>query len=256
MSEQNSITHRSNAQVAMPKHIAIIMDGNGRWAKQRYLPRTAGHHAGVESVRLVVESCAKRGIEVLTLFAFGKENWRRPTQEVNYLMELFLKALQSEVKKLHQNNVQLRFIGDCSTFNKKLKRSMAEAQVLTVSNTGLILNVAVDYSGRWDILQAATQLAKRVEAGHLKAESITSENLTEFLTLSSLPEPDLFIRTSGEQRISNFLLWQLAYTELYFTEVLWPDFTEQTLEGALQFYAARQRRFGFTGEQVESQQSA
>jgi undecaprenyl diphosphate synthase len=241
---------------SLPHHIAIIMDGNGRWAKRKHLPRTAGHHAGVESVRLVVEACAKRGIEVLTLFAFGKENWQRPVQEVGYLMELFLKALESEVKKLHQNNVKLQFIGDCSALSDKLKTSMAQSNALTASNTGLVLNIAVDYSGRWDILQASKRLAKQVEAGQLKADTISSADFEQYLCLHGLPEPDLFIRTSGEQRISNFLLWQLAYTELYFTDVLWPDLTEEIIEEALIFYSNRQRRFGFTGEQMESQQSA
>jgi len=235
----------------MPRHIAIIMDGNGRWAKQRFLPRTAGHRAGVSSVRKTVEFCAKRGVEALTLFAFSSENWRRPAQEVSVLMGLFLTTLEKETDKLHQNNVRLRVIGDRSAFSTELQDRIAAAELMTAANDGLNLNIAANYGGRWDIVQAAQRLARQVEDGHLGAGDITPALFESQLELANLPEPDLFIRTGGEQRISNFLLWQLAYTELYFSASLWPDFDEQELDAAIRDYASRQRRFGYTGEQVE-----
>jgi undecaprenyl diphosphate synthase len=236
---------------SLPRHVAVIMDGNGRWAKRRHLPRFAGHQAGVEAVRGLVRSCGERGIGVLTLFAFSSENWRRPASEVGLLMDLLMKALQREVRELHENNVRLRIIGDREAFSERLQRQIAAAERLTQDNGGLQLVVAVNYGGRWDIVQAARQLAMAVEAGRLRADEVTVETLSASLSLHDLPEPDLFIRTGGEQRISNFLLWQLAYTELYFTDILWPDFDSQAFEAALAFFAARQRRFGHTGEQVE-----
>ena len=240
----------------LPRHVAIIMDGNGRWASQRRMPRIAGHRAGVSSVRATVEACGKLGIEVLTLFAFSSENWRRPQQEVGLLMELFLSALQHESKKLDDNNVKLQVIGDQSRFSDKLRQEIAKAERLTEGNTGLRLVVAANYGGRWDITQAAQRLAAEVESGSLEAHQISEEHLNRHLCLAGLPEPDLFIRTGGEQRISNFLLWQLAYTELYFTDVLWPDFDQTVFKQALDSFAGRQRRFGRTGGQVEQMQSA
>jgi undecaprenyl diphosphate synthase len=236
---------------AVPRHVAIIMDGNGRWARQRHLPRFAGHQAGVEAVRGIVESCAEKRIKALTLFAFSSENWRRPQSEVSLLMDLFMKALQREVRKLHEHNVRLRIIGERQAFPDRLQHQMAAAERLTCENTGLHLVVAVNYGGRWDITQAARELARLVEAGALRAEEITSELVAGHLSLCDLPEPDLFVRTGGEQRVSNFLLWQLAYTELYFTDTLWPDFDTHAFDRALAFFASRQRRFGHTGEQVE-----
>lgn len=240
----------------LPQHIAIIMDGNGRWAQRRHLPRIAGHRAGLETVRTIVKACGEKGIQVLTLFAFSSENWQRPAQEVSYLMELFFTVLQNEVAKLHKNNVQLRVVGNCERFSHKLREQIAAAEALTASNSGLKLVIAADYGGRWDIVEAAQKVAREVEQGLMKVADITPHRFTSYLSLADLPEPDLFIRTSGEQRISNFMLWQLAYTELYFTDVLWPDFTVAVFEDALTFFASRQRRFGFTSEQVESAQRA
>ncbi len=235
----------------VPRHIAVIMDGNGRWARRRGLPRPAGHRAGVKVVRRIVEAVDQRGVAALTLFAFSSENWRRPRTEVNLLIELFINTLQQEVDRLHRNRVRIRFIGDPTPFGRRLRRLMQDAETLTQANEGLRLNIAVNYGGRWDMLQAARRLAACVAAGELKPEAIDERTLAGALSLGDLPEPDLFIRTGGEQRISNFLLWQLAYTELYFTEVLWPDFDEHCLDEALAWFAGRQRRFGQTGEQVE-----
>lgn len=235
----------------LPRHVAIIMDGNGRWAKQRHMPRIAGHRAGVESVRSVVQQCGAKGIEVLTLFAFSSENWRRPETEVSLLMELFMMALQREAKRLHENNVRLFVIGDRSRFSEKLQKEIAKAETLTKDNTGLTLAVAANYGGRWDIAQAMRSLVEDVAAGKLDATALTEEMIHDRLSMADLPEPDLFIRTGGEQRISNFLLWQLAYTELYFTDTLWPDFKDEAFETALESFAKRQRRFGRTGDQVE-----
>lgn len=235
---------------ALPQHIAIIMDGNGRWARQRFLPRIAGHKAGVESARSVVKNCIKRNIKVLSLFAFSSENWRRPAQEVSYLMEIFLTGLEREVNMLHENNVQLRFIGDRTRFNKKLCQKINEVEALTANNTGLVLIIAVDYGGQWDITEAAKKIAQEVEAGRLHSTEISSELIASKLSFADLPDPDLFIRTSGELRISNFMLWQLAYAELYFCNTLWPDFDEKELDNALLQYAARERRFGSRAEGV------
>ncbi|MGR8947162.1 MAG: isoprenyl transferase [Gammaproteobacteria bacterium] len=234
----------------LPKHIAIIMDGNGRWAKQRQLPRIAGHRAGVENVRVIVRRCAELGIEALTLFAFSSENWRRPPREVSLLLDLFVVALEQEVEKLHDNNVRLKIIGDTLAFPKKLQARIEAAEALTDANTGLNLSIAANYGGRWDIVRAVQNLAARVKRGELLPEDITESDISEHVCLSSLPVPDLFIRSGGEQRISNYLLWQLAYTELYFTEALWPDFDSDAFEAALESYQSRERRFGRTGEQV------
>lgn len=241
-----------SSDTRLPRHIAIIMDGNGRWAKKRFLPRTAGHRAGVGAVRKTVEHCLTKGIETLTLFAFSSENWRRPQQEVSVLMELFIATLERETEKLCENGVRLRVIGERSAFTPALQGRISASEQLTRHNDRLNLVIAANYGGRWDIVDAARRLAEGVEAGTLRAADIDSTVFASYLALADLPEPDLFIRTGGEYRISNFLLWQLAYTELYFTPVLWPDFDEQSLERALEDYASRQRRFGYTGEQVES----
>jgi undecaprenyl diphosphate synthase len=236
---------------AVPQHIAIIMDGNGRWAHARMLPRYVGHREGVKSVTRVVEACRNKGVRVLTLFAFSSENWRRPREEVSWLMDLFIRTLKKEVATLHRNDVRIRFIGDRSAFPADLREQIARAEALTARNGGLTLVIAANYGGHWDITQACRALAHHVAAGDLAPGDITTGKLAERTCLADLPEPDLFIRTGGEQRISNFLLWQLAYTELYFTEILWPAFDEKALDEALQAYASRQRRFGRTGEQVE-----
>lgn len=240
----------------LPRHIAIIMDGNGRWAKNRLMPRFAGHKAGVEAVRSVVENCARKGVEVLTLFAFSSENWRRPAKEVGLLMDLLHSALGREVKRLKENNVQLRFIGDRSAFSEKLQSRLRDGEQETRDNTGLTLVVALNYGGMWDIAHAARLIASRIKDGQVDVQDVSEEMFATYLSVSDLPNPDLFIRTGGEMRISNFLLWQLAYTELYFTETLWPDFNEQTLNEALASFARRQRRFGRTSEQVEQEQGA
>lgn len=227
------------------------MDGNGRWARSRRLPRHAGHRAGVNATRGVVEQCGARDIGALTLFAFSSENWRRPRSEVGLLMDLFLTTLQREANRLHENGVRLRFIGDQSVFSAKLRNQIASVEAQTSANTGLSLNIAANYGGRWDIARAARHLGEQIEAGRMRASEITADTLAAHVCLAELPEPDLLIRTGGEQRVSNFLLWQLAYTELYFTDRLWPDFDGGAFDEALADYAARQRRFGRTGEQVE-----
>lgn len=237
----------------LPRHIAIIMDGNGRWAKRQFLPRVAGHRAGLEVVRKITKACAEKGIEALTLFAFSTENWQRPKQEVNALLELFFTALDREVKKLHENNVQLHVIGSDASFSSDLKQRINAAQQLTAENTGLKLIIAFDYSGQWDITNATREISTKVMQGLLKPEQITPQLFESHLSTKGLPEPDLFIRTSGERRISNFLLWQLAYTELYFTEVHWPDFSVAILDDAISYFASRERRFGCTSEQINEQ---
>lgn len=245
-------TSTHNSQATIPRHVAIIMDGNGRWAKRRHMPRFAGHRAGLESVRKTIRGCIESGVEVLTLFAFSSENWRRPEEEVGLLMNLFLNALEKEVSKLHANNIRLRIIGDISAFSAEIQKRITTAEQLTCENTALQLNIAANYGGRWDIAQACRRLARQVAAGSLAAEAIEPEHIQQHLSLSDQPEPDLFIRTGGEKRISNFVLWQLAYTELYFTDLLWPEFDETAFADALTSFASRQRRFGRTGEQVES----
>lgn len=240
----------------MPRHIAIIMDGNGRWARNRNLPRPMGHREGVNAVHRVVEACRRRGIEALTLFAFSSENWRRPKTEVRLLMDLFLHTIKKEIEVLHRNGVRMRFIGDRSAFEPKLRALMDAAEQRTHENRALTLVIAVNYGGRWDIADAARRMAAKAVAGNIAVEDIDSDSLGKMLSVADLPEPDLFIRTGGEQRISNFLLWQLAYTELYFTDQLWPDFDDDALEAALQSFAGRQRRFGQTGDQVEQSRRA
>ena len=235
---------------SLPRHVAIIMDGNNRWAKRNGLPGISGHKAGKEAVRKVVEGCVRKGVEVLTLFAFSSENWRRPKDEVSALMELFLIALKNEVKKLHKNNVRLKVIGDVTAFNSKLQKYISESEQLTANNTGLTLVIAANYGGQWDIVQATKILAEKVKTGEMLPEDITETAIAENLSTAGLPFPDLCIRTAGEQRISNFLLWQLAYTEFYFTNVLWPDFDESVLETAFTSYSHRVRRFGKTDDQL------
>ncbi|MCC4270545.1 di-trans,poly-cis-decaprenylcistransferase [Marinobacter nauticus] len=233
-----------------PRHVAIIMDGNNRWAKAHRLKGVAGHKAGVDAVKAVVETCAKEGVEVLTLFAFSSENWRRPKDEVSALMRLFLIALEREVRKLHRNNIRLRIIGDRSAFNPALQEHMEKAEALTRDNTRMTVVIAANYGGHWDITQATRKVAEQVKAGQLEPSDITDDLIQEHLSIGDLPLPDLLIRTAGEQRISNFLLWHLAYTEFYFSEVFWPDFKSEQMLKALDAYAHRQRRFGQTDDQI------
>jgi len=233
-----------------PRHVAIIMDGNNRWAKERRLKGVAGHKAGVDAVKAVVETCAREGIEVLTLFAFSSENWRRPKDEVSALMKLFLFALEREVRKLHRNDIRLRIIGDRSAFNATLQEHMAKAEALTQHNTRMTLVIAANYGGHWDITQATRQVAEMVKSGEVAPSDITDDLIQQHLSIGDLPMPDLMIRTAGEQRISNFMLWHLAYTELYFSPVFWPEFKEDEMRKALQAYAGRQRRFGQTDDQI------
>ncbi|WED28323.1 isoprenyl transferase [Vibrio sp. DW001] len=235
-----------------PKHIAVIMDGNGRWAKARGKPRAFGHRAGAKAVRKTITGAAKLGVKAITLFAFSSENWRRPEEEVNLLMELFISALTREVKKLHKNNLQLRVVGNVSQFNSKLQKKIAEAEVLTTNNTGMVVNIAANYGGKWDITEAAKSIALKVQEGSLQPSDITEELFAKELTMSDLPEVDLLIRTSGECRISNFMLWQLAYAEMYFTDVLWPDFDEDKLVDAVSWFVSRERRFGCTSGQIKA----
>ncbi len=239
------------AQQALPKHIAIIMDGNGRWASGIGKPRVYGHKKGVDAVRGAVKFCRNLGVESLTLFAFSSENWRRPEQEVSTLMELFMFVLTKEIKKLHKNNVKLLIMGDTSRFSDKIQKSIRTAQTLTEHNTGLCLNVAANYGGRWDIMQSAQKLAQNVLDGDLSVSDITEETLSEKMMMASQAPLDLLIRTGGDIRISNFLLWQAAYAELYFTETLWPDFDEAAFADAIACYVSRERRFGCTGEQIK-----
>jgi undecaprenyl diphosphate synthase len=239
-----------------PQHVAIIMDGNGRWARSRGMPRVAGHRASVKVVRNIVEECGRRGVRYLTMFAFSSENWLRPPDEVGMLMGLFLDALVREVADLHRNQVRLRFIGDREQLGAELKQRMQEAESLTQHNTGLGLLVAVAYGGRWDIAQACRSLAADVAAGKLAPGDIDEQQIASRLQLAQIPDPDLLIRTGGEQRISNFLLWNLAYTELYFSETLWPEFSPAHLQAALEFFAQRERRFGKTSAQVAAKVDA
>ena len=246
------MTHLSSTQEvpthgAVPKHVAIIMDGNGRWAKRQHLPRIAGHRRGAEAVRATVRACAERGVRYLTLFAFSSENWRRPAEEVALLMQLFHKALTHEVEKLHKNDVRLKVVGDTRRFDAHIRSAIEAGERLTCANAGLTLTIAANYGGRWDMLQAVN----RFVAAHPGA-TVDEAALSPYLAMSHAPEPDLFIRTGGEQRISNFLLWQLAYTELYFTETLWPDFDGLALDEAIASYRQRERRFGRTSEQLDA----
>ncbi len=232
----------------VPRHIAIIMDGNGRWAKRRLMPRVAGHRKGVEALRGVIRTCAERGVSHLTVFAFSSENWRRPQEEVTLLMELFMRALENEVARLHENGIRFRVIGDLTGFSERIQALIRDAEALTRDNTRLTFTVAANYGGRWDIVQAM----KKLMAAGVSSEEVNEAALTRQLSIADMPEPDLFIRTGGEKRISNFLLWQLAYTELYFTDALWPDFNPAALDEAIISYQTRERRFGRTSEQVQS----
>lgn len=249
MAEKSS-AHIPTSAPDRPRHVAIIMDGNNRWAKRRLMPGVTGHKAGVDAVRAVVETCAREGVEVLTLFAFSSENWRRPADEVGALMKLFVMALEREVRKLHRNNIRLRIIGDRSRFSAQLQSLMLEAEALTAQNNRMTLVIAANYGGHWDIARAARILADRVARGEMRAEDVTEERLQAEMSLADLPMPDLLIRTGGEQRISNFLLWQLAYTEFYFSDVFWPDFQHEQMLEALACYSHRQRRFGQTDDQL------
>ncbi|EJG0322419.1 isoprenyl transferase [Vibrio parahaemolyticus] len=241
---------------SLPKHIAIIMDGNGRWAKSKGKPRVFGHKKGVNAVRKTVAAASKLGIKAMTLFAFSSENWRRPEEEVGLLMELFITVLSSEVKKLHKNNLQLRVIGDTSRFSERLQKKIVEAENLTASNTGMVINIAANYGGKWDITEAAKALALKARNGEIRVEDINEKLITEHLTMADLPEVDLLIRTSGECRISNFMLWQMAYAEMYFTPEFWPEFDEDSLVEAVTWFINRERRFGCTGEQVKALMTA
>jgi undecaprenyl diphosphate synthase len=252
MSEQNPFGEYVGR---LPKHVAIIMDGNGRWAQQRKKPRVLGHRAGVSAVREAVRVAREWQISALTLYAFSSENWRRPDQEVNLLMELFLKVLQREAKRLHENNVRLRIIGDVTRFSARLQERIAIAEALTAKNDGLTLNVAANYGGRWDVVQSVQKLAHSVKAGILAPEDVNEELISSLLTTDEQGDPDLLIRTGGDYRISNFLIWQLAYTEMYFSEVLWPDFDRRIFEDAINAYLGRERRFGCTGEQIRDSSS-
>ena len=246
-----ALVPKRGADVVAPRHVAVIMDGNGRWAGRRALPRQAGHKAGIKPVRATVEHCAQRGVEVLTLFAFSSENWRRPRDEINTLMSLFVEALNREVAELDANGIRLRFIGQLDSLGPELNAAIDAAQTRTRDNNRMDLVLAVAYGGRWDLAAAARKLALEVENGQLATEDIDESRLGAALSTASLPAVDLLIRSGGEQRISNFLLWDLAYSELYFSDVLWPDFTAADLDAALDFYAGRQRRFGRTGDQIE-----
>jgi len=235
------------ATAEVPQHVAIIMDGNGRWAKQRLLPRVAGHRRGLETVRAVTRQCVEAGVEYLTLFAFSSENWRRPPEEVSFLMQLFMRALESEVTRLHDNNIRLKVVGDLTSFEPSLVALIKEAEQRTAANTRLTLTVAANYGGRWDIMQAVNRMLREHPN---RAGGFNEAHLAPYLALAFAPEPDLFIRTGGEQRVSNFCLWQLAYSELYFTDVLWPDFDAQAFQEAIESYGRRERRFGRTSEQL------
>lgn len=243
-----SSTRDIPATCSIPKHVAIIMDGNGRWAQKRHLPRLTGHLKGVDAVRSCVRSCVERGIEYLTLFAFSSENWRRPKEEVSYLMRLFNLALEREVARMQENNIRLRVVGDLTAFDEVLQQKIIKAQKFTELNTALTLTVAANYGGRWDILQAVRKIIAEHPAIH--PQELTEQLLTSYMVMANYPEPDLFIRTGGEQRISNFLLWQLAYTELYFTDTPWPDFGPRQLDEAIKSYQQRERRFGRTSAQL------
>ena len=232
---------------AVPRHIAIIMDGNGRWARKRFMPRVAGHARGLESVRAVVKACVERGVEYLTLFAFSSENWRRPQDEVSFLMQLFMKALRKEVARLDHNEIRLRVIGDMTRFDPELVRIIRESEEKTAGNTKLTLCIAANYGGRWDIANAVSELMRSQPE---RRDGFSEDEIADALSMSFAPEPDLFIRTGGEKRISNFLLWQLAYTEFYFTDALWPDFDADALDQAIESYRSRERRFGRTSDQL------
>lgn len=244
---------KSNVKASIPQHVCIVMDGNGRWAQKRKMPRAYGHQKGVENTRKAIEFFANEGVRHLTLFAFSRENWNRPQEEVGILMELFLQSLEKYSAELHQNNIRIRFIGDRDAFSNALKKQINQSERLTASNQLMTLNVAANYGGQWDILNAVKSIAEKLLGKELSLEQISRSELESGLSLSDSPDPDLFIRTGGEQRISNFLLWQLAYSELYFTDVLWPDFSRAEMKQALDTYAQRQRRYGKTSEQLNSE---
>jgi undecaprenyl diphosphate synthase len=244
-----------NKSINVPHHIAIVMDGNGRWAKKRFLPRTFGHQRGVESVRKTIRACNDLGVEYLTLFAFSSENWKRPKDEVNALMRLFMKALESEAASLAKNNIQMKFIGDLNAFPTELVAKIRQVEALTDHGTALKIRIAANYGGKWDIVQAAVKLSTALQQGQF-ADDVSEADLASYLDTAGIPDPDLFIRTGGEQRISNFLLWQIAYAELYFTDILWPDFDKAALMQAVESFSQRSRRFGKTGEQVLSESDA
>jgi undecaprenyl diphosphate synthase len=241
------LTYPSNV---LPKHIAIIMDGNGRWAAHRFMPRIAGHRAGLQAAKKIAKYCLKKQVSVLTLFAFSTENWRRPAPEVTFLMNLFLTTLERETHEFHEQNVRVRFIGDRSRLNPAIVLKMDETEKLTQANSGMVLIIAIDYGGQWDLYQSTKTLLEKAERGEISAKQLTYRDIESHLAFPDLPYPDLLIRTSGEKRISNFMLWQLAYSELYFTDTLWPDFDEQALDQALSDYAQRERRFGYSSEQL------
>ena len=246
-----SISDKEAVEGGIPRHVAVIMDGNNRWAKKRFMPGVAGHKAGVDAVRAVVETSVEQGIEVLTLFAFSSENWRRPEVEVNALMQLFIIALEREVKKLHKNNIRLVVMGDKSAFQQKIQDLIAQAEQLTADNDRMTLVIAANYGGQWDIAQAAKRIAQDVEAGKLSADDINEQVFHKYTWLNEFPAPDLMIRTGGEERISNFMIWQTAYSEFYFSDALWPDFKQQEYKKALAAFANRVRRFGRTDDQLK-----
>lgn len=259
MSVFSSSTQHIPAITAMPQHVAIIMDGNGRWAKQHFMPRVAGHKRGLETVRAIIKACIARDIKYLTLFAFSSENWRRPAEEVSFLMGLFMSALENEVQKMHSNGIRLKIIGDLSRFESKFVDMIRKGEMLTAGNTRLTVTIAANYGGRWDILQAVSRMIaahpeKNSQA--LGAAAYSEADLAPYLSMSYAPEPDLFIRTGGEERISNFLLWQLAYSEFHFTTTLWPEFDAEALDEAIASYQKRERRFGRTSEQLQNARAA
>ena len=251
MQQRASSTREIPDAESIPRHIAIIMDGNGRWARNRFMPRVAGHRQGVETVRGVIKACIERNVSYLTVFAFSSENWRRPTDEISFLMQLFANALEQEINKLHENGICFKVIGDLSKFDTGIVQAIQRGQHLTSQNTRLVFTVAANYGGRWDIMQAIQKMMAQSNGAALESFDFEEEDLSQYLALNYAPEPDLFIRTGGECRISNFLLWQLAYTELYFTDTLWPDFNAQELDHAIQSYQKRERRFGRTSEQLQ-----
>lgn len=248
MSRGASVTREISETESVPKHIAIIMDGNGRWARKRLMPRIAGHKQGIETVRSIIKACSELGVNFLTLFAFSSENWRRPAEEVTFLMQLFAGALEQEMDKLHENGIRFKVIGDITRFEPRIIEFIQQGERLTENNVKLTLTIAANYGGRWDILQA---MKKMIEKYPELSAPFKESDLDQYLSMHYAPEPDLFIRTGGEYRISNFLLWQLAYTELYFTDTLWPDFDEREFELAIQSYRLRERRFGRTSEQIQ-----
>jgi len=250
LNDDTVVPSNDQPRLRLPRHVAIVMDGNGRWAAQRRLPRTAGHRAGIKSVRIIVEESVRQGIGALTLFAFSSENWRRPESEVNLLLDLFVGTLRAEVRLLNENGVRLRVIGERTAFPEKLQQSIAEAEDATRANQAMLLQVAANYGGRWDITQAARCLAADARADRIAPEDVDERFFSTRLSFPDLPDPDLFIRTGGEQRISNFLLWQSAYSELYFSDLMWPDFGIPAYQEALADFARRQRRFGLTGDQT------